>query len=185
MAKTPYQPFLLRSLHGAVAVAVLLAWLSGAVVYSNHDGRLLRLPLQLPGNWIDIHGTAGVILWPIALLFALYAITRGRARLRQPANITALVALVLAVGSGKLMQEEWLRSGQFDQLVYHLHLLAWLLIAAAVAWHVKAVITRGGIPLARSMVMLHVHERDNTGRWAMQIWSGLRRIGSPSQKPRV
>jgi hypothetical protein len=28
----------------------------------------------------------GVLLWPIALLFGLYAVTAGRPRLRQPAN---------------------------------------------------------------------------------------------------
>jgi hypothetical protein len=31
--------------------------MSGAMVFSNHDGRWLRLPLQVPGKWIDIHGT--------------------------------------------------------------------------------------------------------------------------------
>jgi len=57
-------------------------------VYTIHDGRFGRLPFRLPGEWIDIHGTLGVLLWPVALL-----------------------ALVLAVGSGKLMNENWLRNG--------------------------------------------------------------------------
>jgi hypothetical protein len=84
----------------------------------------------------------GVVLWPIALLFGLYALSLERARLDQVANTAALLGLVLAVGSGKLMQEDWLRSGQRDHFVYSLHLLAWLLIAAAVLWHVAAVFRR-------------------------------------------
>ena len=112
----PYQPSLLRLLHGATALLVPLAWLTGLLVYSRYDGRFGRLPFTLPGEWIDIRGTVGVLLWPIALLFGLYALTACRARLRLPANAIALLALGLAVGSGKLMQEDWLRDGQVHHL---------------------------------------------------------------------
>ena len=155
MAQTsPHQPLLLRLLHGAMVVLVPLAWLSGAVVFSNHDGRWLRLPLQVPGNWIDVHGTIGVLLWPLAALFVIYALSVGRFRLRHGANAAALIGLVLAVGSGKFMQEDWLRNGELDHFIYHLHVLAWLLIAAAVAWHIQAVVSRGGFALASSMFRL-------------------------------
>jgi uncharacterized membrane protein YhaH (DUF805 family) len=139
----PYQPSLLRLLHGATALLVPLAWLSGLLVYSSYDGRFGRLPFSLPGEWIDIHGTVGVLLWPLALLFSLYALTVGRLRLRQPANALALLALVMAVGSGKLMQEDWLRDGQLHHIVYSVHLLAWLLIALAVTLHLVAVLRLG------------------------------------------
>ena len=165
----PYQPSLLRLLHGATALLVPLAWITGLLVYTTHDGRFGRLPFTLPGEWIDIHGTVGVMLWPIALLFGLYALTAGRARLRQPANAIALLALVLAVGSGKLMDEDWLRDGQFDHLVYGVHLLAWLLIALAIALHVGSVLRRGGVPLARSMASLQLRPGDLPGHWFDQI----------------
>jgi len=93
---------MLRLLHGATALLVPLAWLTGLLVYSKYDGRFGRLPFSLAGEWIDIHGTVGFLIWPVALLLALYALTAGRLRLRQPANALALVALMLAVGSGKL-----------------------------------------------------------------------------------
>jgi uncharacterized membrane protein YhaH (DUF805 family) len=165
----PYQPSLLRLLHGATALLVPLAWLTGLLVYSMYDGRFCRLPFSLAGEWIDIHGTVGFLLWPIALLFALYALTAGRPRLRQPANALALVALVLAVGSGKLMDEDWLRDGQFQQLVYSVHLLAWLLIALAVTLHVLSVLQRGGLPLARSMASVQLRSGDLPGNWFDQI----------------
>jgi len=67
----PYQPSLLRLLHGATVLLVPLAWLTGLLVYSTYDGRFGRLPFSLAGEWIDIHGTVGFLLWPIALLLAL------------------------------------------------------------------------------------------------------------------
>ena len=94
---------------------MLAAWLSGLVVYSRFDGRWGRLPLNLAGDWIDIHGSLGVILWPLALLFGIYAISLGLRRLQRPGNAAALLALVLAVGSGKLMNEDWLRQGELQQ----------------------------------------------------------------------
>ncbi|MEB3169733.1 MAG: cytochrome b/b6 domain-containing protein [Cyanobium sp.] len=165
----PYQPSLLRLLHGATALLVAPAWLSGLLVYSSADGRFGRLPFRLPGEWIDLHGTVGVVLWPIALLFGLYALSLGRARLRQPANALALLALGLAVGSGKLMEEDWLRDGQFDHLVYSVHLLAWLLLAVAVILHVLSVLQRGGWPLAGSMASVQLRPGDLPGNWFDQI----------------
>jgi hypothetical protein len=79
------------------------------------------------------------------------------------------VSLVLAVGSGKLMDEDWLRDGQFQQLVYSVHLLAWLLIALAVTLHVASVLQRGGLPLARSMASVQLRPGDLPGNWLEQI----------------
>ncbi|KEF41660.1 MAG: hypothetical protein ER33_10325 [Cyanobium sp. CACIAM 14] len=173
----PYQPSLLRALHGATALLVPLAWLSGLLIYSRYDGRWGRLPWTPGGNWIDIHGTLGVLLWPLALLFALYAISLGRRRLHQPANAVALGALAVALISGKLMEEDWLRDGQLQHGVYGLHLLAWLAIALAVLWHLGAVLARGGLPLARSMLSLRLRQGDRPGDWPRQLLEHLRRAG--------
>ena len=165
----PYQPSLLRLLHGATALLVFGAWITGFLVYNRFDGRWGRLPLALSGDWIDIHGTVAVVLWPVALLFALYALTLGRQRLRQPANSIALLALALAVGSGKLMVEDWLEDGELGHAVYAIHLLAWLAVAGAVLSHVGAVLTRGGRPLAVSMASLAMRPRDQPRDWLGQI----------------
>ncbi len=165
----PYQPSLLRLLHGLTAALLPLAWLSGLVVYSRYDGRWGRLPVALPGDWIDLHGSIGVALWPVALLFGLYALSIGRWRLRQLGNALPLLALGLAVGSGKAMQEDWLRQGQLHHLAYHLHLLAWVLLALAVPLHLLALGRRGGVALAGSMLSLSLRSNDQPRDWWPQI----------------
>ncbi|MFN7900393.1 MAG: cytochrome B [Synechococcaceae cyanobacterium] len=170
----PYQPSLLRLVHGATVLLVPLSWFTGVLVYLRHDARLVRLPFSLDGEWVDIHGTVGVLLWPIALLFGLYAVTAGRARLRQPANSLALVALALAVGSGKMMDEDWLRQTELHHLVYNVHLFAWVLITLAATLHVVTVLQRGGMPLARSMASVQVRPNDLPGHWPAQILRSFR-----------
>jgi hypothetical protein len=76
-----------------MVVLVPLTWLSGLLVYSNYDGRFGSFGLSVPGNWVDIHGTSGVLLWPLALIFALYALSIGQARLNLAANTAALLGL--------------------------------------------------------------------------------------------
>jgi hypothetical protein len=171
----PYQPSLLRLLHGVTVVLVAGAWLTGFLVYNRFDGRWGRLPLALSGDWIDIHGTVAVVLWPLALVFAAYAITLGRSRLRQPANLIPLLALALAVGSGKLMQEDWLRDGELGHGVYAIHLLAWLTMAGAVLNHVGSVLARGGATLATSMASLEIRPHDQPRHWVGQIGRHFKR----------
>ncbi|KMM17532.1 Prokaryotic cytochrome b561 [Synechococcus sp. GFB01] len=165
----PYQPSLLRLLHGATALLVLAAWLSGLAVYSLHDGRWGRLPITPTGDWVDLHGTAGVLLLPVAVLFAAYALTLGRRRLQRPSNALALGAVTLAIGSGKLMNEDWLRRGELHHWVYGLHLLAWLLVAGAVIVHLLGGLQLGGVAMLRSILSVHVRAGDQPRHWPGQV----------------
>lgn len=170
MAQTsPYQLSLLRSLHGATALVVLGCWLSGLVVFCRHDNRWGRLPLQLPGDWIDIHGSLGVVLLPLAVLLLAYALCKGRRVLQRPSNAIPLLALALAIGSGKAMQEHWLRNGELHHLAYQLHLLAWLLLALAVLIHLWGSWHRGGWPLLRSMLSTRTRPGDRPADWPAQL----------------
>jgi drug/metabolite transporter (DMT)-like permease len=86
-----------------------------------------------------------------------------------------LLALGLAVGSGKAMQEDWLRQGQLHHLAYHLHLLAWVLLALAVPLHLLALGRRGGVALAGSMLSLSLRSNDQPRDWWPQIQAVWRR----------
>ncbi len=93
MAK-PYQPSLLRLLHGATGLLVGAAWLSGLVLLLTLDRRWGSLPFVLPGEWVDIHGMIGVALLPIGVIFGGYAITIGRHKLGRETNLVPLLSLV-------------------------------------------------------------------------------------------
>ena len=79
------------------------------------------------------------------------------------------------MGSGKLMQEEWLRQGELQHWVYSVHLLAWLLIAVAVLCHLGHVLQRGGLPLARSMFHPAIQRGDRPRDWPAQLGRWFRR----------
>ena len=87
----------------------------------------------------------------------------------------ALGALVLAVATGKMMQEDWLRDGQLHHLAYSLHLVAWLLIGLAVLLHVGESLRLGGTPLLASMVSTTVRPGDLPGDWPQQVRRYLKR----------
>ncbi len=73
------------------------------------------------------------------------------------------------MGSGKLMNEDWLRQGQLQPLVYSLHLLGWLAITGAVLWHLGALLRRGGTPLLGSMLSLRNRSGDQPKDWPRQL----------------
>lgn len=169
----PYQPSLLRLLHAGTALLVMGAWFSGLLVYLSADRRgLPSIVSWVPrpaGDWIDIHGTAGVLLLPVAVLLAIYALTLGRARLRRAGNVLPLAALALAIGSGKLMDEDWLREGVLNHPVYIVHLTAWILVAVSVLMHIGGALLRGGPTLLRSMFRTELRTNDRPGDWPAQI----------------
>jgi hypothetical protein len=171
----PYQPSLLRLLHAATGVLVVAAWLSGLVLLLTLDRRWGSLPLTIPGEWVDIHGTIGVALLPVAVLFLLYACTIGRRRLARATNLVPLLALMLALGSGKLMDEDWLRDGQLHHGVYSLHLSAWLLLAITVVLHLIGLLQRGGWPLVQSMAQPGWRPNDAPGAWWGQVRQAINR----------
>ncbi|MBM5802143.1 MAG: cytochrome B [Cyanobacteria bacterium K_DeepCast_35m_m2_023] len=177
----PYQPSLLRLLHAGTALMVVAAWISGLIVYVVNDGRLLPTGLserfRLGNDWIDIHGSAGVILLPVAVLLTAYALTLGKARLRRAGNLLPLAALGLALVSGKLMNEHWLRDGVLDHPVYWLHLSAWVLMALSVGVHLLQALQRGGRPLLRSMFRIDLQKHDRPGQWPAQVWRCITTAG--------
>jgi hypothetical protein len=156
-----------------------LAWLSGLLVYNLFDRCWGSLPIRLPGEWIDLHGTVGVALLPLAVLFAVYAFSLGRRQLGRASNAVALAALALAIGTGKLMQEDWLRAGELHHLAYSLHLLAWVGMAAAVLIHLSGVMRRGGLPMLGSMVSIQTRKGDLPGDWPHQLRRFLRSGPTP------
>lgn len=172
----PYQPSLLRLLHIPTALLVAGLWLSGLLILGVNDGRWFRLPAAFTAvDWIDVHGSLGVPLVLLITLFVPYALSVGRARLAKAANLLPLLALLLSVGTGLLMQEEEVRAGGAGGLVYGLHLSGWGVMALAVLWHLGGVLRRGGWPLAASMFRVDLRVGDRPRDWPAQLRRHFRR----------
>jgi hypothetical protein len=154
----PYQPFLLRVLHGLTGLFLIGAVLTAFWTYNTYDGRWGKLPLPDYREIEGIHGTFG--LWTLLIFpaFVVYAFHRGQRRLVQPdsfsklakvgkpiwwytlnrlTNTFTLIALTFALFSGKMMSEKWLPRGELNHAWYYAHLTAWGIVVIAIALHLQ------------------------------------------------
>ncbi|MGI0493380.1 cytochrome b/b6 domain-containing protein [Alkalinema pantanalense CENA528] len=189
MATKPYQPLLLRLLHGVNSLLVILALISGYWVYNQFDGRWGKLAIPRINAMIDIHGTIGLTFFLFLPLFAIYSLTAGQRRLagykalgklnqvnkpiwwvtlHRLTNTAILLAAVLAWVSGKLMDETWLPTGQLDHAAYFAHLAGWLVLVICLALHLLMGIKVGGTPLLLSMASVKYRPEDSPSRWPTQ-----------------
>lgn len=186
----PYQPFLLRILHGLTGLFAIAAMITAFWTYDTYDGRWGRIPLPKFTEIEGIHGTFG--LWTLLILpfFVVYAFNRGQRRLIQSdffnkltqlgqpiwwytlhrlVNTLSIVALTFAVFSGKMMSEKWLPQGELDHFWYYAHLISWLILATAIALHLLMSIKVGGIPLVLSMLDWQFRSQDSPALWRKHL----------------
>lgn len=201
MSKTqPYQPSLLRLLHGLSATIGIGAIVTAALTYNTYDGRWGRLPLPKIPSIEGIHGTFGLFFLILLLPLALYSFYLGSHRLlsmaalgqvlgretavgdrvwwrslHRLANTLMLLAAGLAVVSGRQVKEEWLPAGEFHHGWYSAHLAAWVVMVLCLGFHVGAAVRSGGWPLVRSMVMWRVRSGDEPRVWWSQIQALFKR----------
>lgn len=187
----PYQPLLLRILHGLTGLFLVAAILTAFWTYDTYDGRWGRIPLPTFKDIEGIHGTFG--LWTLLMFpaFVIYAFHRGQRRLVQPdsvaqlarvgqpiwwytlnrfANTLALLALTFALFSGKMMDETWLPKGELQHGWYYAHLISWVVMVAAIALHLLMNAKVGGTPLLLSMLTRKVRDRDSPRLWPEHTW---------------
>ncbi|MEG3880079.1 cytochrome b/b6 domain-containing protein [Microcoleus sp. herbarium7] len=189
----PYQPLLLRLLHGVNAAIALLAILSAFLVYNTYDGRLGTLPLPRIADIIGIHGTFGkMLLLGVMPAFALYSFHAGQKRLVQPdsfktlmqipkpmgwyslhrlVNTLMLLALTWAIASGSMVKEEWLPAGELTQLWYYLHASGWAVLVFCLGMHLLMSAKVGGLPLILSVFDIAYRPQDSPAVWWQKIRS--------------
>jgi len=196
----PYQPFLLRVLHGLTGLFLLAAMLTAYWTYDTYDGRWGRIPLPAYPEIEGIHGTFG--LWTLLVVpaFVVYAFHRGQRRLLQAdgwrklaqvgrpiwwytlsraTNTLALVSLTFALFSGKMMDETWLPKGELHHAWYYAHLGAWVVMGVTVLCHVLLNAKVGGAPFLLSMLSWRFRNQDSprlwlthSSRWWFQVQQG-------------
>ncbi len=194
----PYQPFLLRLLHGINAFLIIGAAITGFLVYDSWDGRFGALSITKRNrSLIDIHGTFGFLISYVALpLFLIYCWKAGRKRLLQAdtfqqisnvgtpawwyalqktANTLMIVASLFSVISGKFQDETWLPLSDFTRVAYYVHLIAWIVIILALALHLLISAKVGGFPLLLSMFNTTYRPQDSPGSWFNKITNMFRK----------
>ncbi|MBD2775576.1 cytochrome b/b6 domain-containing protein [Iningainema tapete] len=186
MTTQPYQPLLLRILHGLNGLFLIAAILTALWTYDTYDGRWGRIPLPSVREIEGIHGTFGLYTLLIFPAFVLYSFHRGHKRLIQPdsfaklaqvgkpiwwytlnrfTNTFALVALTFALFSGKMMDEQWLPKGELNHGWYYAHLIAWVIMVMAIALHLLMNAKVGGAPLLLSMLNWQFRDKDSPTFW--------------------
>ncbi len=194
----PYQPLLLRVLHGITGLSLIAAILTAYWTYDTYDGRWGRIPLPTFQAIEGIHGTFG--LWTLLIFpaFVIYAFHRGQRRLIQPdrlgqlaqlgkpigwytlnqvTNTVALLALTFALFSGKMMDETWLPKGELTHSWYYAHLISWVVMVVAILLHLLMNAKVGGSPLLISMWTLQLHDKDSPALWPVHLsqwWLAVR-----------
>jgi hypothetical protein len=182
----PYQPLLLRILHGLIGLVAIAAIVTAFWTYDVYDGRWGRIPLPKFTEIEGIHGTFG--LWTLLILpvFVVYAFNRGQSRLIQSNSLSQLtqlgkpiwwytlhrlvntgtiLAITFAVFSGKMMDSKWLPQGELNHAWYYAHLIAWLILVACIALHLLMNLKVGGIPLILSMLHWRYRSQDSPALW--------------------
>lgn len=186
----PYQPVLLRILHGAAALLTLLALISGFWVYDTYDKRWGSLALPKVEDIQGIHGTIALTFLLLLPIFALYSFRIGDRRLVQQeslsqlkqigtpvgwisihriANTLMLLAATFAVITGRMMKEEWLPAGEIARPLYLAHLFAWLCVLISLALHLLTGAKVGGVPLLTSMFNWKMRDNDTPRSWLQGI----------------
>jgi hypothetical protein len=182
----PYQPVLLRILHGIAAVLLVLALISGFLIYNTYDKRWGSLALPTIGDIQGIHGTIALTFLLFLPVFALYSFHIGYRRLVQEqsfsqlkqlgkpvwwisvhrfANTLMLLAATFAVVTGRMMKEEWLPAGEIHRQWYLAHLVAWVCVFISLALHLLMGAKVGGVPLLVSMFNWTMRGEDMPLSW--------------------
>jgi hypothetical protein len=183
----PYQPLILRILHGLNGIFVILAIITAFWTYDIYDGRWGRIPLPKYEAIEGIHGTFG--LWALLVFpfLMVYAVRRGNKKLIQPdflgkittkighplwwytlhrlVNTLIILALTFALFSGKMMDEKWLPQGELEHFWYYAHLLSWVIMVVFILLHLLMSAKVGGTPLLLSIVDWHFRPSDHPRQW--------------------
>ncbi|WP_293127577.1 cytochrome b/b6 domain-containing protein [Microcoleus sp. bin38.metabat.b11b12b14.051] len=189
----PYQPLLLRLLHGANAAIAVLSILSAFLVYNTYDGRFGKVPVPRIADIIGIHGTFGkLLILGVMPAFALYSFHPGQKRLVQAdsfsqlgqlgkpiwwyslhriVNTLMLLALTFAIASGSMVKEEWLPTADLTQVWYYLHLCGWVVLVFCLLMHLLMSAKVGGLPLMLSMFDAAYRQEDSPAAWWRKIRS--------------
>lgn len=192
----PYQPLPLRILHGSIAILIILALITGVLIYNIFDGRFGHLPLREVPRIMGIHKLFGRLFLFIIPLFAWYSFHPGKRRLIQTdslsklalvgkpiwwytihriVNTLMLMAATFALFSGRQMDERWMQRGELTHIWYTLHLVSWIVMFFCLAVHLLMIAKVGGVPLMLSIFDTKSRANDSLAASAEKIKNWMRK----------
>lgn len=193
----PYQPLLLRLLHGTHAFLALAGVITGYWLYDTWDQRFGHLALPSANQDLyDLHAFLGNYFYLFMPFFAFYSLLIGRRRLVQPnslnqlaqvgkpiwwytlhriVNTGLLIASGFALVSGKTVVENELPRGILSDPWYNLHLISWVAILVLFAAHLLMIVKVGGVPLMLSIFDSKVRPQEHPVYRIKKLLSWLRR----------
>jgi hypothetical protein len=163
--------------------------------YDTYDGRWGRISLPRYQEIEGIHGTFGLLTLLIFPALVLYACHRGQRRLVQRdslakldrvgqpiwwytlsriTNTLSMLAVTVALFSGKMMDDTWLPKGELNHSWYYAHLLSWIVVVFCIALHVLMNARVGGSALLLSMWNWRIRSKDRPTLWPSRVsewWS--------------
>ena len=186
----PYQSLPLRILHGSISILIILALITGVLIYNIYDKRFGYLPLPEVPRIMGIHKLFGRLFLLGIPFFALYSFHAGKRRLIQAdsllklkevgkpiwwytlhriVNTSMLIAATFALFSGRQMDEGWMKRGELAHTWYTLHLAAWVVMFLCLAVHLLMIAKVGGVPLMLSIFDTKYRTHDSPAAWAVKI----------------
>ena len=195
----PYQPLALRTLHGSIAALIIIALLTGVLIYNIYDHRLGHLPIIDVPRIMGIHKLFGRAFLLIIPFFALYSFDAGRRRLVQSdsldrlkeiglpiwwytfhriVNTFMLLGATLALVSGRIMDEGWMSRGELTHVWYSIHLISWVIMFGSLAIHLLMIARVGGVPLMLSIFQIAYRPNDRPSMLikSFQSWFSPKRL---------
>ncbi len=141
-AASPYQPSLLRLIHGVTGLLVLLLAISGYWLYNQFDGRWGKLTILPSSNsMIGFHcllGSKYMLVLPVLLL---YSVTLGRRKLIQPNTLASITADRPTILDANQSATQATKSAKSHQQALKRHWFGWgqvintlMLLATGLAW---------------------------------------------------
>ncbi len=189
----PYQPLLLRFLHGIHAILALAGALTGFWIYNTWDRRFGQLSLPSANqNFYYFHLTLGNIFYFFMPAFAVYSLWSGRRRLVQSdslnrlahigtpiwwytlhrlVNTGILIAAGVALISGQFTLHNGLLRGILSDPWYSLHLVSWVALVMLFTAHLLMIAKVGGVPLLLSMFGSKVRPQEPFAHWLKKLLS--------------
>jgi len=96
-----------------------------------------------------------------------------------------LLGATLALVSGRVMDEGWMRRGELTHIWYSVHLISWVVVFGSLAIHLLTIARVGGVPLMLSIFQIADRLHDRPSMLIKAFWAGRSKQHRNQSMPRA